>query len=205
MFGFVRRRTRFFDYFETQCDPIGEAAALLCDLVRGFAEAERKVDAIREIEHRGDEITHEIVRRLNTTFVTPIDHEDIYRLASRLDDVLDHIDEGAGQLVLYRIRGPTSAARAMVEVIVAIVGVMAGAVRCLRSKDPGFHERVVEVNRPENRADTLLQRSLASLFEEQGDPIEVLKWKEIYETLEAVTDRCEDVANVVEQIMLKLG
>lgn len=204
MLGFLPRSAWFFDRFEAQSALVIEAAALLHDLVYDFASAQQIVDAIRQIEHRGDTITHEVVRRLNTTFVTPIDREDIYRLATRLDDVLDDIDDVAVQLVLYQVKGPTSASRAMAEVIVAIVPAMAQAVRCLRQRDLRYHEHVVEVNRLENRADALLRRSLASLFHEPDDPIEVLKWKAIYETLEAVTDRCEDVANVVEQIMLKL-
>jgi len=204
MFGLIRGSSRFFDHFEAQSALIVEAAGLLRDLVHDLAGARRTVEAIREIEHRGDAITHEVVRRLNTTFVTPIDREDIYRLATRLDDVLDGIDEAAVQLLLYQVKRATSASRAMADVIVAIVPVVADAVRCLRRRDPRYYEHVVEVNRLENRADVLLRGSLASLFQDPDDPIELLKWKEIYETLEAVTDRCEDVANVVEQIMLKL-
>ncbi|MBI4011425.1 MAG: DUF47 domain-containing protein [Candidatus Rokubacteria bacterium] len=205
VFPFIRRRIAFFDYFEAQADEIVTAADLLHGLVYEFTDAERRLEAIRESEHRGDRLIHEITRRLNTTFVTPLDREDIYRLGGRLDDVLDYIDEAAGQLVLYRIKEPTSACRAMADVIVPTVAATARAVRCLRTRAPAFHEHVVEVNRLENRADVLLRGSLAALFEEQRDPVEVLKWKEIYETLEAVTDRCEDVANVIEQIMLKVG
>jgi predicted phosphate transport protein (TIGR00153 family) len=150
-------------------------------------------------------VTHEIVRRLNTTFITPLDREDIHDLASRLDDVLDYIEAAAERLLVYRIKEPTSACRALADVIEKMVHPMETAIRCLRTMDPGFHEHAVEVNRLENAADNLLRDSLAALFEEEGDPIEVIKWKEIYETMEVVTDRCEDVVNVIEGIILKMA
>ena len=161
--------------------------------------------AIREVEHQGDQITHEVVRRLNTTFITPLDREDIHALISRLDDVLDYIEASAERLVLYRIKEPSSASRAMAEVIVRITHATDRAVRCLRTRSADFHEHAVEVNRLENSADDLLRDSLAALFEEHGDPIDVIKWKEIYETMEIVTDRCEDVVNVIEGIILKMA
>src|SRR6267142_2843893 len=117
----------------------------------------------------------------------------------------DYFEAAAERLVVYRIKEPTSACRAMADVIVKTTEAMDRAIRCLRNMDPGFHEHAVEVNRLENSADNLLRDSLAALFDEQGDPIEVIKWKEIYETLEIVTDRCEDVANVIEGIILKMA
>lgn len=206
MFGrLIPREARFFDLFEQQSQHIVEAADLLHALVHHFNDARAKLHAIKEVEHLGDQITHEIVRRLNTTFITPIDREDIHALATRLDDVLDYIEAGAERLVVYRIKEPTSACRALTDVITKIVRAMGHAVRCLRTMDPGFHEHAVEVNRLENAADELLRDSLAALFEESTDPIEIIKWKEIYETLEIVTDRCEDVANVIEGIILKMA
>ena len=145
------------------------------------------------------------MRKLNTTFITPIDREDIHDLATRLDDVLDFIEAVAERLVVYRIKETTSACRAMADVIVQIALATDRTIKCLRTLDPGFHEHSVEVNRLENSADNLLRDSLAALFEENGDPIEVIKWKEIYETMEIVTDRCEDVANVIEGIILKMA
>ncbi|MEX2147371.1 MAG: DUF47 domain-containing protein [Candidatus Rokuibacteriota bacterium] len=205
MFNFLPKEVRFYDYFEQQSENILKAAALLDDLVRNFSDARAKTHLIKEVEHAGDLITHEIVRKLNTTFITPLDREDIHALATRLDDVLDYIEAAAERLVVYRIKEPTSACRAMAEVIVKTAEAMDRAIRCLRNMDPGFHEHAVEVNRLENTADNLLRDSLAALFEEQGDPIEVIKWKEIYETMEIVTDRCEDVANVIEGIILKMA
>src|SRR5688572_5666912 len=205
MFNFLPKEVRFYDYFEQQSENILKAAALLNDLVRNFSDARAKTHLIKEVEHAGDQITHEIVRKLNTTFITPIDREDIHDLATRLDDVLDFIEAAAERLVVYRIKEPTSPSRAMAEVIVQMTHSMDRAIKCLRTMDPGFHEHAVEVNRLENTADNLLRDSLAALFEEQADPIEVIKWKEIYETMETVTDRCEDVVNVIEGIILKMA
>jgi predicted phosphate transport protein (TIGR00153 family) len=205
MFNLIPKEVRFFDFFERQSQYIVQAAGVLHELVHNFADARAKVSAIKELEHQGDQVTHEIVRKLNTTFITPMDREDIHALATRLDDVLDYIDAAAERLVVYRIKEPTSACRAMADVIVSITHAMDRAIRCLRTMEAGFHEHAVEVNRLENNADTLLRESLAAMFEEQHDPIEVIKWKEIYETMEVVTDRCEDVANVIEGIILKMA
>ncbi|HSE92491.1 MAG TPA: DUF47 family protein, partial [Methylomirabilota bacterium] len=201
----IPREVRFFDYFEQQSQHILRAAELLHELVHHFADARAKMHAIKEIEHQGDQVTHEVVKRLHQTFITPLDREDIHALASRLDDVLDYIEASAERLLIYRIKEPTSACRALTDVIVQITRAVDHTVRCLRTRDPRFHEHAVEVNRLENSADNLLRDSLAELFEQQGDPIEIIKWKEIYETLEVVTDRCEDVANVIEGIILKMA
>ena len=205
MFSLIPREVRFFDLFEQQSQHIIKGAQLLRELVNNFSDARAKSHAIKEVEHQGDQVTHDIVRKLNTTFITPIDREDIHDLATRLDDVLDFIEAAAERLVVYRIKEPTSASRAMAEVIVQQTHAMERAIKCLRTMDPGFHEHAVEVNRLENSADNLLRDSLAALFEEQADPIEVIKWKEIYETMETVTDRCEDVVNVIEGIILKMA
>lgn len=205
MFNLIPKEVRFYDYFEQQSRHVLKASTLLHELVHNFPDARAKMHAIKEVEHQGDAVTHEIVRKLNTTFITPIDREDIHALATRLDDVLDYIEASSERLVVYRIKEPTSACRAMADVIVKTSEAMDRAIRCLRNMDPGFHEHAVEVNRLENSADNLLRDSLAALFEEQADPIEVIKWKEIYETMEIVTDRCEDVANVIEGIILKMA
>ena len=205
MFNLIPKEVRFFDLFERQSEYIIKAAGLLHEMAHNFQDARAKAHAIKEVEHQGDSVTHEIVKRLNTTFITPIDREDIHALATRLDDVLDYIEAASERLVVYRIKEPTSACRAMADVIVSTTHAMDRAIRCLRNMDPEFHEHAVEVNRLENTADTLLRDSLAAMFEEQSDPIEVIKWKEIYETMEIVTDRCEDVANVIESIILKMA
>ena len=166
MFNLIPKEVRFFDFFEQQSQHMITAAALLRDLIYNFQDARAKAHAIKEVEHQGDQVTHEIVKRLNTTFITPIDREDIHALATRLDDVLDYIEAASERLVVYRIKEPTSACRAMADVIVSTVAATDRTIRCLRTMDPGFHEHTVEVNRLENSADNLLRDSLAALFDE---------------------------------------
>ena len=205
MFNLIPKEVRFFDEFEKQSAHIKHAASLLYELIHDFADARAKAYAIKTVEHEADLVTHDIVKRLNTTFVTPLDREDIYALATRLDDVLDYIEAVGERLVVYRVKAPTSACRAMADVIVRIAVATDRAIKCLRTLDPEYHIHIMEVNRLENEADALLRDSLVALFEENADPIDVIKWKEIYETLEIVTDRCEDVANVIEGIILKMA
>jgi predicted phosphate transport protein (TIGR00153 family) len=205
MFRLLPREERFFDLFEEQAKNIVEAARRLREMIFDFSDAPAKALAIKELEHAGDVLTHDLVRKINTTFVTPFDREDVYALATRLDDVLDLIEAAADRLVLYRIKEPTSGARAFGEVIVKTTDSVQGAVGCLRASSRFYHRHCVEVNRLENEADRLLKELIAALFADVTDAIEVIKWKEIYETLEEVTDRCEDVVNVIEGIMLKIG
>jgi hypothetical protein len=205
VFRLLPREEKFFDLFEQQASHIVSAARVLEELTLDYPEAKAKAQSIKDFEHAGDTLTHEIVRRLNTTFITPIDREDIYTLASRLDDVLDLIDAVADRLLLYRIKAPTDGCIAMAKIIVKTTEETDRAVRCLRTLSPFYHKHAVEVNRLENEADRLLRDQLASLFEGGTDAIEVIKWKELYETMEAVTDRCEDVVNVIEGITLKMA
>ena len=202
MFRLIPREEKFFDLFEQQAANIVAASRALEELVLDYANAKEKYQRIRDLEHQGDTLTHDVVRKLNTTFITPIDREDIYALASRLDDVVDLIDAVAERLVLYRITKPTQGCLDMAKIIVKTAEETDRAVRCLRSLSPSYHKHAVEVNRLENEADRMLRDLLAGLFE-GTDPIEIIKWKEIYETLESVTDRCEDVVNVIEGITLK--
>jgi hypothetical protein len=203
-FRLIPREEKFFDLFEQQVVNIVAAARTLEELVLDYPNARAKVEEIRELEHAGDTLTHELVKRLNTTFITPIDREDIYALASRLDDVLDLIDAVADRLLVYKINKPTEGCVDMAKVIVKTAEETDRAVRCLRTLSPFYHKHCIEVNRLENQADRLLRDLLAALFE-GVEPIEVIKWKELYETMESVTDRCEDVVNVIEGIMLKMA
>lgn len=204
MVRFIPRDDRFFDHFERQAGYLVDGSRRLRDLVHVFSDQAAKAQAIKNLEHLGDQVTREIMMLLNQTFVTPVDREDIHALASRLDDVLDAIDAVAADLVVYRVGEPTAECRVFADVIVDAVAETERAIKCLRRFDPGFHAIAVAVNTLENRADALLRQSLATLFYEAPDAIHVLKWKDIYETMEAVTDRCEDVANVVEAILLKM-
>ena len=205
MFRLLPRDENFFDLFEQQAGHIVSASRVLEELTLDYPSAQAKVQQIRDLEHAGDTVTHEVVRRLNTTFVTPIDREDIYALASRLDDVLDLIDAVADRLLIYKIKNPTDGCLAMAKIIVKTAEETDRAVRCLRTLSPLYQKHSIEVNRLENEADRLLRDELAALFEGGTDAIEVIKWKELYETMEAVTDRCEDVLNVIEGITLKMA
>ncbi len=204
MFRLIPREEKFFDLFEQQAANIVAAARALEELVLDYPDAKAKVQQIRDLEHAGDTLTHELVKRLNTTFITPIDREDIYALASRLDDVLDLIDAVADRLLLYRISEPTPGCVDMAKIVVKTAEETDRAVHCLRTLSPFYHKHCVEVNRLENEADRRLRDLLAALFD-GTDPIEIIKWKELYETLEEVTDRCEDVVNVIEGIVLKMA
>jgi predicted phosphate transport protein (TIGR00153 family) len=205
VFRLLPREEKFFDLFEQQAAHVVAASRVLEEMVLDFSMAEARARQIKDLEHAGDSLTHEMVRRLNTTFVTPIDREDIYALASRLDDVLDLVDAVADRLVLYRIGAPTDGCVAMAKIIVKAAEEMDRAVHCLRTLSPFYHKHAVEVNRLENEADTLLREQLAALFDNEKDPIAVIKWKELYETMELVTDRSEDVVNVIEGIVLKMA
>jgi uncharacterized protein len=205
MFRLLPREEKFFDLFEQQGANIVLASCALEELTLEYASAKAKAERVKDLEHAGDTVTHEIVRRLNTTFVTPIDREDIYALACRLDDVLDLVDAVADRLLVYKIDTPTEGCIAMAKIIVKAAEETDRAVHCLRTLSPLYHKHAVEVNRLENEADRLLRDQLAALFEGTKDAIEVIKWKELYETMEAVTDRCEDVVNVIEGIVLKMA
>jgi hypothetical protein len=205
MFRLLPREDKFFDLFEQQAAHIVSASRVLEEMTLQAGDAKTKAAQVKDLEHAGDTLTHEIVRRLNTTFVTPIDREDIYALASRLDDVLDLIDAVADRLLLYKVDLPTDGAIAMAKIIVKTSEETDRAVRCLRTLSAYYHKHAVEVNRLENEADRLLRDQLAALFEGTKDAIEVIKWKELYETMESVTDRCEDVVNVIEGIILKMA
>src|SRR5258705_11914723 len=144
MFNLIPKEVRFFDYFEQQSQHILRAGVLLHEMVHHFGDARAKAHAIKEVEHQGDQVTHEIIKKLNTTFITPIDREDIHDLASRLDDVLDYIEAAAARLVVYRIKKPPSAARSMAEVIENTTQPMDRTIKWLRTMYPGFPEHTFE-------------------------------------------------------------
>ena len=171
MFQFIPREVKFFDLFDQQAQNIIKASQLLRELVHNFADARAKAHAIKEVEHAGDQITHDIVKRLNTTFITPIDREDIHDLATRLDDVLDFIEAAAERLVVYRDQGDDLGVSGHGRRDRADRGwPRTGPSSACARMDPGFHEHAVEINRLENSADNLLRDSLAALFEEQRRP-----------------------------------
>jgi predicted phosphate transport protein (TIGR00153 family) len=199
---FVPREQEFFDLFEEASGNILRAAELLERMLRTYPEHGELARDILICEQDGDRITHDIIRRLNKTFVTPIDREDIYQLASALDDVVDFIEEVADFLGLYKIEAPMEQSQAMSRVLLDASRQVDQAMRRMR----GFgdiHHFTVEINRLENEGDRLVRESLAALFQEGIDPIVVIRWKDIYERLEAGIDSTETVANILENIVIK--
>lgn len=204
-FHLIPRETKFFDMFEKSAANLVIAAGKLVDLFGDYQDVERKVKIIKDLEHEGDTITHEIMKNLHSTFVTPIDREDIALLAHGLDDVMDFIDAVARTAYLYHIAQPTPKARELASVILNITYRLNEVMPLLRRRDQ-FQKvlgQCVEINSLENEADDLLHTALVELFDNSTDALEIIKWREIYDHLESATDRGEDVANTLEAVVLK--
>ncbi|HEU5003418.1 MAG TPA: DUF47 family protein [Actinomycetota bacterium] len=198
----IPREESFFDLFEAMAQKVLAGSQSLVDLLHDYTDVSRKVAALVGIEHEGDEIVHEIMRRLNTTFVTPFDREDISRLGSQLDDVLDHVEAVGEYLELHKIDQPLPQMGALAETLCKAAKATAEAMPKLRDlKDLAGY--TVEVNRLENEGDRAYRRTIASLFSGEYKAMDVLKWKDIIEEIEAAIDTLEDVANTVEDIVLK--
>jgi predicted phosphate transport protein (TIGR00153 family) len=201
--SFAPRDREFFDLFEEAGGNIVRAADLLDRMLRAFPD--RGDDLARDIlicEQDGDRITHDIIRRLNETFVTPIDREDIYELASALDDIVDYTEEVSDYLILYKIEAPMEQAQRLAHVLLEASRQVAEAMPRLRGfKDISHY--TVEINRLENDGDRIVREAIASLFDNGIDPMVVIRWKDIYERLEAAIDATERVANILEGIVIK--
>jgi len=196
----------FYDLFEQDTANLVTAAEKLVDLFDNYENVEAKAKELKELEHRGDVITHEIIARLHRTFVTPIDREDITLLAHSLDDVMDFIEAAGRTAFYYSIAKPTERAQELARIVVKMARKLNEVVPRLRRRDqfPWILKQCVEINTLENEADDVQHAALAELFEVcHLDACEVIKWREIYEHLENATDRGEDVANVLEGIVLK--
>ena len=202
VFRLIPRETRFFDDFVAMAEQIRVGATMLEEMLAPDKPIWDKADQIKEVEHKCDFLTHEIIQRLHRTFVTPLDREDIHDLARSLDDVMDAIDDSAAVVRLYSIERVRPDARELVRIIKASTDQMVKALKALERKD-GVAEPAVEINRLENEADRVHYAAVRRLFEEERDPIVIMKWKEILDFLEQATDRCEDVANAVEGIVVK--
>ncbi len=196
------RDDAYFDLLDAAADNAAAAAVLLSTLLEGFPDSRPLAERIVELEHEGDRITHEIIRRLNEDFVTPIDREDLLRLASALDDVVDLIDEVAAFLGLYGVEASMVQADAMARVLVEATRHLALAVHKAKNFDD-ISEQTVEVHRLENDGDAIVRHAIASLFEERIDPMVVIRWKDIFERLEDAIDATERAAFVLEGIIIK--
>ena len=198
----VPRERRFYDLFEKQAETLVRSAGLLEHALADAASLPARQREIKDLEHQGDELTHEIIRALNTTFVTPFDREDIYDLASGLDDILDYAEEVADTTNLYGITTIPGPARDLARLLAQAVAQLEQAIGKLESgRKDGEH--VIEVHRLEDVGDSISRRAIAELFGSQYPPLEVIKLKDLYTLLEDALDRCEDVANVLEGIAIK--
>jgi uncharacterized protein len=204
MFGFIPKDEKFFQLFKEMTKNIIEGAKLLKDMLDNFENPSESQRKIKDMEHKGDSITHEIIQKLNKTFITPLDREDIYSLASKLDDILDLIDASAQRVIMYNVESITADAKSLGFIILQSCLAVDKAVAMLgqRSNEQIF-ELCVEINAMENEADRISREAISRLFDEEKDPIQLIKWKEIYETLETTTDKCEDAANILESVVVK--
>ncbi len=206
-FPFIPREEKFFELFEESAHNAVKTAQKLKKLVDTWHDVEIMTGEITELEHEGDRITHQIMKELNRTFVTPFDREDIASLAHSLDDVTDFIHAAADAMLIYKIDQPTQRAKELTETIVQAASEIEKAVPQLRHRTQlkQVMERCVEINRLENVADIVFRAAMAELFNDSKDFAHVIKWREIYEHMESATDRCEDVANVLEGVAIKHG
>lgn len=203
-FRLIPREEKFYSDFQALATELQRGAGLLVQMLLPDHPVWAMADEIKAVEETCDSLTHEIIQRLNRTFVTPIDREDIHALAVALDDVMDAIDAAATLVRLYKLDPIRPGARELASVIVSCTKQINPALGALE-KNRGLVSHAVEINRLENEADQLHQEAVRSLFEEERDPIAVMKWKETLDLLEHATDRCEDVANVLEGVVLKHG
>jgi predicted phosphate transport protein (TIGR00153 family) len=199
---FIPREEKFFDFFIQDAQNVLAGARLLDELFRSYDQRERIASQLRDLEHKGDTISHDIGQKLETTFITPFDREDIQELISRLDDVIDFIEEVADTCILYKIDEPTPPVIAQAEIVVKQTEEIVRALEKLRGFK-GLAPHWIEIHRLENEGDRVARQAIADLFTNGTDPIEIIKWKDMYGLLEDTIDSCEDVANVIERIVVK--
>lgn len=204
-FPLIPKQSKFFDLFEESARNMVKASQALKELIDTWEVVGGRVAEITELEHAGDTITHQIIAQVHRTFVTPFDREDIALLAHTMDDVTDFIHAAADAMLIYKIDQPSQRAKELANIIVEAAAEIDKAVGGLRRRVDlkQILERCVEINRLENMADRVFRAAMAELFDDTIDITQVIKWREIYEHMESATDRCEDVANVLEGVALK--
>jgi predicted phosphate transport protein (TIGR00153 family) len=198
----IPKEEKFFDLLEASARNLLEGAGALKDLVHNYTDVDRKVKNIKEIEHKGDTIIHETIDKLNKTFITPIDREDIHILASELDDVLDAIEGISSRLLYFRIEKPTPECVRLVDIVYQAVKQIERAISNLDHFD-NLHQFCVEINRLENEADQISQEMVGQLLDREPNWRVAIKWKEIYGRLETAADHCENIANAIESVVVK--
>jgi predicted phosphate transport protein (TIGR00153 family) len=207
LFNLLPKETAFFDLFEKAAENAHQCTLALVELLDRFDDLEGRRRHVKELEHIGDELTHETIERLNRTFITPLDREDIHDLVCRIDDILDRVDTAVDRICLFKLERPMEESKQLARCLVrstALIKEMLPYLRRMKGADE-IRQRVREVHRVESEGDTLERQALERLFADNPDPILVIKWKNVIEVLESATDKCEDVANVIEGIVLKNG
>jgi len=201
---FLPKETDFFIMFEKAACNVNKGSILLVEMMEDLGDAAIKAKEIYEAEQEGDMLTHELMRKLNKTFLTPIDREDIHALANKVDDVIDLVWAVADRTVLFKLDSAPPEAVELCKTLVETSEFITKAIRCLKDKKYSYiQEYCIEINRLENRGDRIFREALVKLFDNIKDPILVIKWKEVYEHLEEAHDTCEDVADILESIVLK--
>ncbi|HET6365029.1 MAG TPA: DUF47 family protein [Nitrospirota bacterium] len=198
------KKIDFFEMFDRALENVSRAANVLVDTLNNFETFEKKAKVIYEFEQEGDMLTHDIMKDLNKTFLTPIDREDIHALASRIDDVIDLMWAAVDRMTVYRIEKPTPEVISIAEDLQMTTDILKKALRELRSKQYfRVQEHCIEINRLENRIDRKYRDALGKLVNDHNDPVYIIKWKDIYQLFEDASDRAEDIANILESIVLK--
>lgn len=195
----------FFSWFEEAAHNNVEAALLLDTMCKDFARSEETVRQLHDLEHKGDGISHAVYKKLNKVFMPPLDREDIIAITIALDDVMDHIHEAGDAMSIYNIKEPTNVARELAVVIVGCTTEVEKQMPNLRNRRSmrRVEEGIIEIHRLENQADALFRQGTMDLFHKPHDPTQVIAWSRIYETMEQVTDRCEDIADVLRGLVIK--
>ena len=193
--------------FEELACKIEEGGKMFTDILNNYEQSEAKIAKLKEIEHEADIITHRTYEKMHRTFLTPLDREDIYNLVNKMDSVLDMIEAAAVRMQLYKIKKPADEIKELARILNLAIGKIKKIVHALRDKKKSQEilEDCVEINTLENEGDIVLRMTMARLFEREKDPIELIKWKEIFERIEESIDVCEDVSNIIEGIVLKHG
>jgi uncharacterized protein len=204
MFNFLPKEIKFFDMFERSAQNLLKGAYILKDIANDFTTLSGNAAKLERLEHDSDQITHDIMEKLNKTFITPIDREDIHELTAALDDVMDFIEAATERMILYKIKSATPEMKQIAEVILRQAEEVNKVMPKLKElKHSNVMEHCIEINRLENDGDRILREAVAKLFDSGTDPLEVIKWRDIYDYLETATDKCEDVAVIIEGICLK--
>lgn len=204
---FIPREEKFYDLFEELADKIEEGSNLFLDMLLNYNSFEQRLSKLKEIEHEADIITHRTYEKMHTTFLTPIDREDIYALVNKMDSILDMTEASAIRMSLYKLKAPKEELIQQAKILNEATAKVKQVVRGLRDMKNAkmILDACIEINTLENAGDQILRSAMANLFEREKDPFELIKWKEIFERFEEAMDVCEDVSNIVEGIVLKNG